>query len=202
MSPHDHDLPPLPKELMEGLRSMRRVKPSDAIVERALTNLPDRPGGAAEPEPDKVHPSPRWLLGALVAAPALAALAVVLQVWDGGSAELSPIQRSEERAVDLPEDGHAWTDLDLWTHHHEDEPMVVHLEVPENVRVRMPGDDGGPTERSCEQDRCIHRFTHRHGDELPLGVAVAQPGRYVIRVRHESNEAMVDEHFVLTALRD
>lgn len=206
MSSQDQDLPPLPDDLAEGMKALRRVEPSRDLVDRALGGLPDRPARlTARDSDEKEQGSSRWLLGGLIVAPALAAIAFAIY-WASGAggagsalSRRSPIERSEERAVDLPEEGHAWTHLDLWTHHHDDELAVVHLEVPENVRVRLPGDDGGALERSCEQDRCIHRFTRRHGQGDPVGVAVMEPGRYEIHVHHESDEAQVRERFVLTA---
>ncbi len=208
MSPHDQDLPPLPDDLAEGMKALRRVRPPESLVDRALGGLPDRParltarGNDSDSNGKEQGSSSRWLWGALVAAPALAVIALLVHSQagrDAGRSALSFIERSEERSVVLPEEGHAWTHLDLWTHHHDDELAVVHLEVPENVRVRLPGDDGGALERSCEQDRCIHRFTRRHGQGEPVGVAVLEPGRYEIHVRHESEEAQVRERFILTA---
>ena len=104
-------------------------------------------------------------------------------------------------AVDVVLSPGAWTHLDLWTHRHADEPAVVHLEVPEHVRVRLPDGEGGALEEHCQRERCSHRLTRYRG-EAPLSVAVTQPGRYEIHVRHESNEARVRERFVLTAERD
>ncbi|XYH92292.1 hypothetical protein ACMHYB_30970 [Sorangium sp. So ce1128] len=43
MSGDDHSLPPLPRKLADGLRSLRRLRPSEALVERALSGLPERP---------------------------------------------------------------------------------------------------------------------------------------------------------------
>ena len=68
-------------------------------------------------------------------------------------------------------------------------------------RVRLPDGEGGALERHCQQERCSHRLTRYRG-EAPLSVAVEQPGRYEIHVRHESDEARVRERFVLIASRD
>lgn len=199
MSGHDHDLPPIPPELAASMRALRSMSPPDAVVERALGELPEqreRPAAAAGK-----RASGRWGWGALVAAPALAALALAVVVAVDRGASSPAIHRSEERAVALPDDGHAWMHLDLWTHRHADEPAVIHLEVPEHVRVRLPDGEGGALEQHCQEERCSHRLTRYRG-EAPLSVAVAQPGRYEIHVRHESIEARVRERFVLTAVRD
>jgi hypothetical protein len=136
-----------------------------------------------------------------IAAPVLAALTAAVFVAGDWGARAPAIERAEERAVALPTEGHAWMLLDLWTHRHADEPAVVQIEVPEHVRVRLPDGAGGSLEQHCRQERCSHRLTRYHGD-APLSVAVAQPGRYEIDVRHESNEARVRERFILIAARD
>ncbi|UQA61912.1 hypothetical protein [Polyangium aurulentum] len=193
------DLPPLPKELAEGIQSLRRAKPPEALVERAFAALPPTP-----PRPQSKRasqPRPRLTWAALALAPALATAAIALHLAEDAVHDASAaIERSEERSVDLPEEGHAWTDISLETHHHADKPAVVHVDVPENVRVSLPAGHGGEQELHCTEERCVHRFTHRPG--APLRVAVAHPGRYEIHVRHESKEARVRERFVLTALRD
>ncbi|WP_437541003.1 hypothetical protein WME97_25930 [Sorangium sp. So ce367] len=202
MSERDDDLPPIPQELAANMRALRSMSPSDALVERALSKLPERPerpaaaGGARS---QRASDRSGWRV--FIAAPALAALAVAVFVAGDRGACSPAIERSEERAVALPDEGHAWTLLDLWTHRHADEPAVVQLEVPEHVRVRLPDGEGGSLEQHCRQERCSHRLTRYRGD-APLGVAVAQPGRYEIHVRHESNEARVRERFVLIAERE
>ncbi|WP_437739196.1 hypothetical protein WMF39_26005 [Sorangium sp. So ce1504] len=199
MSERDDDLPPIPPDLAASMRALRSMSPSDALVERALSKLPERPAAAGGARSQRA--SNRRGRRAFIAAPALAALAVAVFVAGDRGACSPAIERSEERAVALPDEGHAWTHLDLWTHHHADEPAVVQLEVPEHVRVRLPDGEGGSLEQHCRQERCSHRLTRYHGD-APLGVAVAQPGRYEIHVHHESNEARVRERFLLIAARD
>ncbi|KYF70944.1 hypothetical protein [Sorangium cellulosum] len=199
MSGHDDDLPPIPPDLTASLRALRSVSPPEALVERALSRLPEPPERPDATAPQRARG--RWGWTALIAAPALAAIALGIVVAVDRGVSSPAIERSEERSIALPDDGHAWTHLDLWTHRHADEPAVVHLEVPEDVRVRLPDGEGGALEKHCRQERCSHRLTRYRG-EAPLSVAVAQPGRYEIHVRHESNEARVRERFVLTAARD
>ncbi|WP_437604973.1 hypothetical protein WMF20_27720 [Sorangium sp. So ce834] len=202
MSGQDHDLPPIPQDLAASVRALRAMSPSEALVERALSKLPERPErSAAEGGKRSQRAQTPWRWGAIIAAPALAALAAAVSLVGGGGASAPAIERSEELAVALTDDGQAWMPLDLWTHRHTEEPTVVHLEVPEHVRVRLPDGQGGALEEHCRQERCSHRLTRYRGD-APLSVAVAQPGRYEIHVRHESNEARVRERFVLTAVRD
>ncbi len=199
MNSHDHDLPPLPKELVEEMAALRRTKPAEGLIERAFSALPPTPP-RQEPKAKRAsqsRPHLAWI--GLALAPALAVAAIAVHHAED-SAPTSAIERIEERSVDLPEQGHAWTDIRLETHHHADKPTVVHVDIPENVRVRLPSGDGSEKEQHCEASRCVHRFTHRPG--VPLRVAVTHPGRYEIHVRHESKEAHVKERFVLTALRD
>lgn len=199
MNGHDHDLPPLPKELVEEMQTLRRMKPAEQLVERAFAALPPTPPRQAPKAKRASQQRPRLIWLGLALAPALAAAAIAIH-HANDAAPTSAIERTEERAVDLPEQGHAWTDIPLETHHHADKPTVVHVDIPENVRVRLPIGDGGEQEQHCEESRCVHRFAHRPG--VPLRVAVAHPGRYEIHVRHESKDAHVKERFVLTALRD
>ncbi|WP_437643572.1 hypothetical protein [Sorangium sp. So ce362] len=202
MSGQDHDVPPIPQDLAASVRALRARSPSEALVERALSKLPERPERpAVQGGKRSQRARSPWRWRAIIAAPAVAALALAVFLAGGGGARSPAIERSEERAVALPGDGHAWTQLDLWTHRHADEPAVVHLDVPEHVRVRLPDGEGGALEEHCQRERCSHRLTRYHG-EAPLSVAVTQPGRYEIHVRHESNEARVRERFVLTAERD
>ncbi|WP_437893022.1 hypothetical protein [Sorangium sp. So ce124] len=200
MSGHDRELPPIPQDLEASMRALRSMTPPDALVERALSKLPERPKRPAAAEGSQ-RSSSLWGWKAFLAAPALAALASAAFVA-GDMGAISPaFERSEELAIALPEEGDAWMYLDLWTHRHADEPAVVQLEVPEHVRVRLPDGEGGSLEQHCQQERCSHRLTRYRGD-APLSVAVAQPGRYEIHVRHESNEARVRERFILIAARD
>ncbi|WP_437669065.1 hypothetical protein [Sorangium sp. So ce131] len=202
MSGHDHDLPPLPPDLAASMRALRSMSPSETLIERALSKLPEQRERPPAERPERPQPtSGRWRWGAILAAPALAAAALAAVLAGGGDESSPAIERSEELAVALPDDGQAWMHLDLWTHHHADGPAVVHLEVPEHVRVRLPDGEGGALEQHCQQERCALRLT-RYRDEAPLSVAVAQPGRYEIHVLHESEEARVRERFVLTAVRD
>ncbi|WP_437751037.1 hypothetical protein [Sorangium sp. So ce1389] len=54
MSGDDHSLPPLPRKLAERLRSLRRLRPSEALVERVLGGLPERaPPGDGERTPSE-----------------------------------------------------------------------------------------------------------------------------------------------------
>ncbi|WP_437595014.1 hypothetical protein [Sorangium sp. So ce1000] len=184
------------------MRVLRSMTPSEELVERALSKLPERrerpeAGGGTQSQ----RASSPWGWRVFMVVPALAALAAAVFVASDRGASSPAIERSEERALALPDEGDAWMPLDLWTHRHADEPAVVDLEVPEHVRVRLPDGEGGALEQHCQQVRCLHRLTRYRGD-APLSVAVAQPGRYEIHVRHESNEASVRERFVLTAVRD
>jgi hypothetical protein len=202
VSEPDHDLPSIPPDLDASMRALRSMNPSDALVERALSNLPERSERpAATGSARSQRASCPWARKALLAAPALAALAAAVFVTGDRGARSPAIERLEERAIALPEKGDAWMHLDLWTHRHTDEPVTVHLEVPEHVRVRLPDGKGGALEHHCQQQRCSHWLTRYRGD-APLSVTVARPGRYEIHVRHESNEARVRERFVLTAVRD
>jgi hypothetical protein len=113
--------------------------------------------------------------------------------------------RVEERSLTLPESGNVWTSLELQTQHHADETAVVHIEVPINVRVRVPAASGVESEgyeRHCTETHCTHQFTQHHGSGVPVRIAVAHPGRYDIHIRHESKFAAMREHFVVTASRE
>ncbi|WP_437922575.1 hypothetical protein WMF37_26420 [Sorangium sp. So ce291] len=190
-------MPPLPRELAESLRLMRRLRPPEALVERAMTRLPEQvkrlvAAGARR------RRTARWGL----ATPALVALALTALLWARGGAAGPALERFEEQSVELPDSGTAWTHLDLWTDRHAGQTAVMDVEVPENVRVRLPDGRGGALERRCEFARCVHQIVGFPGDGAPLNVALDEPGRYEIHVRHESNEARVSERFVLIAERN
>ncbi|MDI3282396.1 hypothetical protein [Polyangium sp. 15x6] len=197
------DLPPLPEKLEEEIRALRQIKPPQSLVERTFSGLPER--SASERRTTNVPAKPRQSGGSafvrLVPAMALAA-ALVYGVWGHVRSKAAEVVRVEERAVALPEAGHAWTELHLQTQHHDDQPALVSLEVPTHVRVELPSESETKLERHCVEARCVHKFTHHNGRGVPLRIAVAHPGRYEIHVRHESKKAALREQFVLTASRD
>lgn len=204
----NHELPPLPEKIRADMQSLRSVEPSATDIDRALARLPERSSvqsrtrGATNREEDDVPNPWRWsfLIPAMVA---VGGLMLVFKMF--GTPNKQDMVRVEEKTLALPESGHVWTALDLQTHHHADEPAIVHLEVPTNVRVRLPSPNGiehEADELHCTESRCTHRFTQHHGKGVPVRIAVTHPGRYDIHVRHESKVAAMREHFVLTASRD
>lgn len=199
------NLPPLPKELEEEMRAFRRSKPSEELCERVFASLPERepetrPAVDLRPERSSRR-NRRFMLNRVVPVLAVATAGAFLLFGREKPTARHEIERSSEQAVALPEDGQAWTELDLQTQHHADQPALVHVTVPTHVRVRLLGEDGQAFERHCEAERCVHRFTHRPNNGSPLRVAVAHPGRYEIHVHHESNKANLRERFVLHANR-
>lgn len=202
-----HELPPLPESISKDMQSLRNVEPPPALVERSMANLPDRSAiQTAKKNANRTSENPRpslWLL--MIPAVAVAAGVLFFLSVKFGHPNQNSMVRVEEKTVALPESGHAWTALDLQTHHHADQPAVVHLEVPTNVRVRLPktnGTESDVDEQHCTEARCVHRFTQHHGKGVPVRIAVTHPGRYDIHVRHESKVAAMREHFVVTANRD
>ncbi|AKT36736.1 hypothetical protein [Chondromyces crocatus] len=203
MNRREQDLPPLPEDLARGFQALRAREPSEDLVTRAFAALPTRrPTEATEGASTQQRGNPRWLFGGLALVPALAALAVAVHLAGNQGDPIAALERFEERAVGLDEVGQTWAELDLWTHHHAGRASVVHLEVPERVSVRVPGEDGSLLEHPCIAPRCVHRFTHSDGGGTPVRVAFQEPGRYEIQVRHESKEARVRERFVVNAVRD
>lgn len=204
-----HELPPLPESISKDMQSLRNVEPSPALIERSMASLPDRSSVQTAQKNGVVkrtsegQKSSLWML--MIPAVAVAAGAFFFMTGKFDQTNRSPMVRVEEKTVALPESGHAWTALDLQTHHHADEPAIFHVEVPTNVRVSLPkqnGAEGDVDERHCTETRCVHRFTQHHGKGVPVRIAVTHPGRYDIHVRHESKVAAMREHFVLTANRD
>jgi hypothetical protein len=204
-----HELPPLPEALEKDMQSLRNVEPSAALVERAMAGLPDgssRPSSRmSDVSKRKNRPARRSMLVFTIPAVAIAVGAILSAFGKFDTTSREDMIRVEEKTLALPETGHAWTALDLQTHHHANEPALVHLEVPTNVRVRLPapnGHDGDLDEQHCSESRCVHRFTQHHGKGVPVRIAVTHPGRYDIHVRHESKVAAMREHFVVNAKRD
>jgi len=204
----NQELQPLPEVISKDMQSLRNVEPPAALIERSMARLPDRSAiqttqksGVDKPKSAEAKPS---FLMLLIPAIAVAAGAIFYVNEKFDQPNQQALVRVEEKTVALPETGHAWTALDLQTHHHADEPAIVHLEVPINVRVRLPQANASDDvdERHCTETRCIHRFTQHHGKGVPVRIAVTHPGRYDIHVRHESKVAAMREHFVLTANRD
>ncbi len=205
----NNELAPLPEVIHKDMQALRKVEPSTALIERAMAGLPE--GSSVQTAPKKDLPQRRneanrhsWLVFMIPAA-AIAAGALFFATNKLGRTNPDPMVRVEERNVALSDSGHVWTSLELQTHHHADEPAVVHLDVPTNVRVRLPAANGIESEADemhCLESRCVHRFTQHHGKGVPVRIAVTHPGRYDIHVRHESKVAAMREHFVVTASRD
>jgi len=204
-----HDLPPLPDAIKKDMQSLRSLEPSATLIEKAMAGLPERSSLQTSrkedvPKREKERSRHSMLIFTIPAA-AIAAAALLFVVNKVDERPREDMVRVEEKSVSIPETGHTWTALDLQTQHHADEPAIVHLEVPTNVRVRLPGAsglEGDVDERHCLESRCIHRFTQHHGKGVPVRIAVTHPGRYDIHVRHESKVAAMREHFVLTASRE
>lgn len=202
-----HELPPLPENIRADMQSLRNVAPSAADIDRVMARLPERSSvqsrARSTTSSEESDAPGRWKWPFLIpAAVAIGGLVLVFNMF--GRPTKQDMVRVEEKTVALPESGHAWTALDLHTHHHADEPAVVHVEVPTNVRVRLPAANGmghETDERHCTEMRCVHRFTQHHGKGVPVRIAVTHPGRYDIHVRHESKVAAMREHFVVTANR-
>lgn len=203
-----NELPPLPENIRADMQSLRKVEPATDDIERAMARLPERSSvqsrARSSPAVDENDAPTRWKWPILIpAAVAFGGLVLVFNMF--GTPHKQDMVRVEEKTVALPESGHAWTALDLQTHHHADEPAIVHLEVPTNVRVRLPAANGighEADEKHCTETRCTHRFTQHHGVGVPVRIAVTHPGRYDIHVRHESKVAAMREHFVVTASRN
>jgi len=197
------DLPPLPEKLVEEIAALRQVKPPQSLVERAFSGLPERTTVERRESADVPAKRRPGVGSAFVQlAPAMVIVAALgYGIWGYlARTRNSEVVRVEERSLALPEAGHAWTELHLQTHHHDDLPALVHLEVPTHVRVQLPSESDAKLERQCAEARCVHKFTHHNGK--PVRVAVTHPGRYEIHVRHESKKAALREQFVLTASRD
>jgi len=202
------DLPPLPEAAVKDMQSLRSMEPSASLVDRAMARLPEgsavqtsRKNKDASRENDSKR---RSLFIFMIPAVGIAVSAIFFAAGKVGEPQRKDMMRVEEKTLSLPESGNQWTSLDLQTQHHADEPAVVHIEVPTNVRVRLPatnGKDSETNERHCTERSCIHRFTQHHGHGVPVRIAVAHPGRYDIHVRHESKFAAMREHFVVTASR-
>lgn len=190
------DLPPLSEEIAEEMQALKHLQPPPAVVEQAFARL-----DALE----QTKKPPAKLKSIYVPIVAIAMAAVAMVVGRQFAPQTEDVVRFEERVLSLPESGHAWTALDLQTHHHDGQPAIVHLEVPTHVRVSLPSAtaaNGDQDEQHCAETRCVHRFTQHHGKGVPLRIAVTHPGRYEIHVRHESKKAAMREHFVVTASRD
>lgn len=205
----NHELPSLPEVIRQDIQALRNIEPSMDLVERAMASLPERPALQQAQKSTgtrrKSDVTRNSSLVFLIPAAAMAAGMIYFFAHQLATPQRQDMVRVEEKTVALPESGHTWTDLDLQTHHHADEPAIVHLEVPTNVRVRFPaanGVAGAEDEQHCTETRCIHRFTQHHGQGVPVRIALTHPGRYDIHVRHESKVAAMREHFVLTASRD
>ncbi len=204
-----NNLPPLPKAAVADMQSLRSTEPTASLVDRAMARLPER-SSVQTYRKDEVSVwkndfARRSILVFMIPVVAIAVGAIFFTASKFGASHPEDMVRVEEKMLSLPQSGNAWTSLELQTQHHEDEPAVVHIDVPTNVRVRLPsanGKDMEANERHCTESRCIHRFTQRHGIGVPVRIAVAHPGRYDIHVRHESKVAAMREHFVVTANRN
>lgn len=176
-------LPPLPPSLERGARALRDREPPASFAGRLTRALEQQ---AQAPS----RPSSRWASLAVVV-PALTAAVLLLHVAlsdDGGE----PLSRFEEHHVVLDEDGEAWLELDLWTHHHEG-AATVRVDTPTSVHVETADAD-----RACGEARCLHRFVATP-PRAPLRVRLSERGRHSITVEHTSSRKRVREEFLVHA---
>lgn len=184
-----HDsIPPLPRALERGARELRARAPSEGFEDRLERALEQ----SRTPAPRK--PTSIWA-GSAILVPALTTAVLLLHLTIGGDAfdGTEPLSRFEEHHVVLGEDGHAWVELDLWTHHHEG-AATVNVVTPASVQVDAVAD------RACRAERCTHRFVSAPPrDRAPLRVRVTERGRHSITVEHTSPTQRVREHFLVHA---
>lgn len=181
-------LHPLPPAVAESARRVREAEVPPELerrIERALD--------AAERRERGRRAAP-WSSFAVVL-PALVPLVVLLLVFlRDGVPDPSSLARNEEHRIELGEDGHAWVELDLWTHHH-DEPVTVLLEAPSSVDVATTSGSS----RACDDRRCTHAFVAAPAPRPRVRVRVSQPGVHAIAVSHASPSRSVREDFVIHA---
>ena len=182
-------LPPLPPALEESARRLH-----DAAVPPELARRVEHALEVAEREARGRRARP-WR-GFAVVLPALVPLLGLLLVFlRDGVPDASSLARNEEHRIVLGEDGEAWVELDLWTHHH-DEPVTVLVDAPSSVQVATTSGSS----RACEDRRCTHAFVARPAPRARVRVRVDEPGVHAIAVSHASASRSVREDFVIRAL--
>ncbi len=188
MSRREPSLPPLPPALSRGARKLRDAEPSDDFEDRLARAL-------ARADVEAPRRTPLWS-GLAIVVPTLTAVVLFLHTMFGDPTE--SLSRYEEHDVVLGEDGQAWVDLDLWTHHHE-HPATVHIDVPAGMDIEIPeGAEAPPAD--CDHERCQHQFvTDGPPGHASVRVRVNEPGRHAITVEHSSPTHHVREHFLVRA---
>ncbi len=184
------DLPPLPPELRADADTLRQREPGAAFaqrLERALVHAEHAPA----------RRSPSWWSGLAIAAPAITAAALILHLGVGDDAvQVESLTRYEEHHVTLDEDGHAWVELDLWTHHHE-EAATVNVIAPSHMDFATQSGAEEPS-AACTADRCTHSFVTAPR-RASVRFHVTEPGSHAITVEHTSSARRVRERFVVHA---
>lgn len=187
MSQHS-SVPPLPPPLQRGAKKLRDMLPGDDFDARLARAL-------ARADVEAPRRAPLWS-GLAIVVPTLTAVMLFLHSMFGDP--LESLSRYEEHDVVLGEDGQAWVDLDLWTHHHED-PATVHIDAPAWMDVQIPeGSDTHPA--ACNHERCQHQFvTHGPPGHASVRLRVSAPGRHAVTIEHTSSSHHVREHFLVHA---
>lgn len=178
-------IPPLPPELERGAEALREREPPAGFTSRLERAL-------AQHTPAPSRPSPLWA-GLAIVVPALTMALVVLNVAVGDLEGTEALSRFEEHHVTLDEAGHAWIELDLWTHHHE-AAATVRVDTPASVHVETTDD----ADRACGPVRCTHSFVAT-SPRSSLRVRVSERGRHSITVEHSSPRQQVREQFLVHA---
>jgi hypothetical protein len=188
MSDRRPSLPPLPAALERGARKLRDAGPSPDFEGRLSRAL-------ARADVETPRRAPLWS-GLAIVVPTLTAVVLVLHTMFGNPTE--SLSRYEEHDVVLGEDGQAWVDLDLWTHHHE-HPATVHIDAPASMDVEIPAGAESPA-ADCDRDRCQHQFvTDGPPGHSSVRVRVRAPGRHAITIEHTSPSHHVRGHFLVHA---
>ncbi len=209
MSEQDDVLTPLPHRARFAIQAFRKVKPSPELESRIFDALDaERPPERARSSKPRSRGLKRPLTFAIAMAGlfALGTLAVVA-LRGTPQAELPPastVADAHHLSVKIPEEGDAWVELPLATHHHDPHMVTVHFDAPASVKLHVPdASSSADRETDCSEHRCVHRWrasahAARHS---PPRVQIKTPGRYEFRVKHTSHARSYDEHFVVLATR-
>lgn len=203
MKHREEEPPAWPEELNSALRDFQNTRPDPVFVSRLRDALKE--GHSAGEARVIAWKWQRWPLWAALL-PVTAAAVIALHVGLGGSfisaALPFDLHRFEEMEFKLAPGGGSVFDLELWTHHHdEDDALIVHVDVPETLQVGSPHAVHHDEVPLCEASRCRYRLKpHAEAPRnVNLKVAIAEPGRYRIRVEHVSDSGRVREELLVNA---
>ncbi len=185
--------------LRDKLRQIRAVEPSPELEARLMQRLAAERRAEQSSEQSKSRAS-SWVSNLRISLPALASVAVAAHfAWHDPSPEALPFT---EHRLELPSDGALKVPLSFSLDEHDTEFATLRLDVPHGLSLSALHESVTLAEPDCHHHGCVYEFVHPTTSVAPhVEVHVTKPGRYQVKVEHQSTSKLLREVVVVHASR-